>query len=468
LREVKEIIWPYSRLKSAIAIGLFIALVARLFVLQVKVWPVMPKLEAMISLDYISVNSHEKCMSPDTKASMRKEIKEEAPTVAWLVSPGYWALGTLACRDGEVKIAKLIKWNQWFTIGTAFVAALFVRFLTSSWLLGMFAAFSILTRSSILSRQGLLAVDAPMMFFVMTWFCGFAHYVRTGSIFSVGVGFVSLALAVFFDRAALALGLSIPVLMLGAWALRFILVEGVIARLKADDLLYKQKALILEKRNFISQWFMNLLPSQQSSWDFISRVKTGGTLSTLRVPFAYWAYQKSRWLRLTLAWLGLTIVLAFIFTSVEWQFLGIPRERLKLDLLVPLINNIQMAHSENWVVWLVEVLEPLDFRLLMALSVIIVCAVHSPAEGLPGFLEVSILFLISLVGLCIASWVSDCLDSRLLSELGSYSTWSMLPSNLPIRRFFGWIEPTLISLGIGGIYNLIIIASKHSERAIKK
>ncbi len=461
MREVKEIIWPYSRLKSAIAIGLFIALVARLFVLQVKTWPTTPKLEAIISLDYISVNSQEKCTNSDSKSLMRKEIQDEASTIAWLVSPGYWALGTMACRDGEIKSAKLIKWNQWFTIATAFISALFVRFLTSSWLLGMFAAFSVLTRSSILARQGQLGIDAPMMFFVMTWFCGFAHYVRTGSLFSVAVGFISLAFAVFFDRAALALGLSIPVLMIGAWTLRFVLVEGVIARLKADDLMHKQKALILEKRNFVFQWFVNLLPTPQSSWDFISRVKSGGTLSTLRVPFAYWAYQKKRWLRLSLAWFAFTFALGFVYISVEWQFLGIPRDSLKLDLIFPFLKNIQLTHSEYWLVWLAEVLEPLDFRLLVGLSVIIVCAVHSPAEGLPGFLEVSILFLISLIGLLVVSWLSDCLDYRLLEELGAYTKWSTISSHLPVRRFFGWVEPTLISLGVGGIYNLIIIASKH-------
>jgi hypothetical protein len=87
--------------------------------------------------------------------------------------------------------------------------------------------------------------------------------------------------------------------------------------------------------------------------------------------------------------------------------------------------------------------------------------VHSPAEGLPGFLEVSILFLISLIGLLVVSWLSDCLDYRLLEDLGAYTRWSTISSHLPVRRFFGWVEPTLISLGIGGIYNLIIIASKH-------
>jgi len=463
--KTKYTFWPYSRLKSTIAIILFIMVVTRLFVLQVKPWPVAPTLEAMISLEYVNVKSDQVCKNPQAGAEFREAIESDNPTIAWLVSPGYWALGLFACRDGEINVTRLVKWNQWFTIGTAFMGCLLLRFLASSWLLGLFAAFSILTKSSILGRQGLLAIDAPMMFFVISWFCGFAHYVRTGSFFAIGFGFVFYVLAVFFDRSALILGFCIPFLLVGAWVLRKLLADSVVTRLKALEQDERQALPpLLERRNLFTQVFDNLVPSKVYSWDLASRIKSGSVLSTLRVPFAYWAYYRKRWLRISLAWVGLTVVLVFAVAQLEWQIFGVPRERLKLDLIDPILTVIQLKGQGLHALWLVEVLEPLDFRLLCALSIVILCALRSPAEGLPGFLEVSLLFLIVLMGFFFAAWLSDSVDANLFKSISGKGVWGNMQYHIPIRRFFGWVEPTLIALGVGGVYNLIMVASQRTGR----
>ncbi len=455
----KDSFWPYSRLKSTIAIALFVMVVARLFVLQIKPWPVSPTLEAMITLEYVNVRSNETCKNPQAGFEFRNAIESRNPTIAWLVSPGYWVLGIFACRDGEINVNRLVKWNQWFTIATAFMGCILLRFLASSWLLGLFAAFSILTKSSILARQDLLAIDAPMMFFIISWFCGFAHYVRTGSFLGVALGFLFYALAVFFDRSALVLGLCIPALLVGAWTLRKMLAESVVSRLKAVELDERQSLPVLvERRNLFSRAFDSFVPAVNYSWDLASRIKSGGIFSTLRVPFAYWAYYRRRWLRISIAWLALTIGLAFLAAQMEWQIFGVPRERLNLDLIEPLLTIIQLKGQGLHALWLVEVLEPLDFRLLCALSIVILCALRSPAEGLPGFLEVSLLFLIVLVGLFFTAWLSDSVDANLFRSLTSQGIWDEVKYLIPIRRFFGWVEPTLIALGIGGVYNLITVA----------
>ena len=464
----KDSFWPYSRLKSTIAIALFVMVVARLFVLQIKPWPVSPTLEAMISLEYVNVKTSESCKNPQSGSEFRHALETRSPTIAWLVSPGYWVLGLFACRDGEINVNRLVKWNQWFTIGTAFMGCILLRFLASSWLLGLFAAFSILTKSSILARQGLLAVDAPMMFFIMGWFCGFAHYVRTGSFFAVGLGFFFYALAVFFVRSALVLGLCVPVLLVGAWTLRKLLAESVVTRLRAVELDERQSLPApLERRNLFSRAFDNFVPAVTYSWDLASRIKSGGIFSTLRVPVDYWAYYRKRWLRISLAWLALTLALAFLATQMEWQFFGVPRERLKLDLIDPLWAILQLKGQSLHALWLVEVLEPMDFKLLCALSIVILCALRSPAEGLPGFLEVSLLFLIVLVGFFFTAWLSDSVDANLFRSITSQGVWGEMKYLIPIRRFFGWVEPTLITLGVGGVYNLIMVASHRAGKEKK-
>jgi hypothetical protein len=187
-------------------------------------------------------------------------------------------------------------------------------------------------------------------------------------------------------------------------------------------------------------------------------------LSTLRVPFAYWAYYRKRWLRISLAWVGLTVVLVFAVAQLEWQIFGVPRERLKLDLIDPILTVIQLKGQGLHALWLVEVLEPLDFRLLCALSIVILCALRSPAEGLPGFLEVSLLFLIVLMGFFFAAWLSDSVDANLFKSISGKGVWGNMQYHIPIRRFFGWVEPTLIALGVGGVYNLIMVASQRTGR----
>jgi len=468
LLKSKDSFWPYSPLKSTIFIALLVMVVARLFVLQIKPWPVAPTLEAMISLDYVNIKSGESCKNPQGESEFRHAIESKNPTIAWLVSPGYWALGLFACRNGEIDTSRLVKWNQWFTIATAIMGCILLRFLASSWLLGLFAAFSILTKSSILARQGLLAVDAPMMFFIMSWFCSFAHYVRTGSFFAVALGFLFYTLAVFFDRSALVLGLCIPVLLVGAWTLRRLLAESVVTRLKAAELDELQALpLQVERRHLFSRAFDNLIPTVNYSWDLASRIKSGGVFSTLRVPFAYWAYYRKRWLRISLAWLALALGLSLVISQLEWQIFGVPRERLKLDVIEPLLAMIQLKGPGLHVLWLVEVLEPLDFKLLCALSIVMLCALRSPAEGLPGFIEVSLLFLLVLVGFFFTAWVCDSLDASLFRSISSNGGLRDMQYHIPIRRFFGWVEPTLITLGVGGVYNLIMVASHRTGKERK-
>jgi len=467
----KIMVWPFSKMKSFIAIALCVALISRLFVLQVKSWPVTTTLEGMISLDYVTVKTKETCKNPEAGTDFKKNITQESSSVAWLVSPGYWALGTIACRSGEVKVSQLVKWNQWFTMGTAFMGALTLRLLTRSWLLGMLAAFSILTRASILSRQGLIGVDAPVMFFIMSWFCGFSHYVRTGSIFAFGLGALSYMGAVFFDRATIVLGFAIPILLTVAWLFRNQLAKSIKVRMNLDEEYLKLKnstQKIFSKRSLLSNWVDGLLPKETVDLDPLARMKSGGILTTIRVPFAYWAYHRMRWLRITVAWLLFALLLTFVIVHVEWQFLGVPRERLRIDLIEPLMSSLRFLKDDFWVVWLVQVLEPLDFRLLCALSILILCALQSPVEALTGYLEISLLFFISIILLFCSAWFSDRLDAAIFNALGSHPAWGIMRYHVPVRRCIGWVEPTLVTLGVGGIYNLIVIANKRTHRGRTK
>jgi hypothetical protein len=111
-----------------------------------------------------------------------------------------------ACVGGVVQPYAVVKKNQWYLAGAVLLIAFAVRLICSSWVAGLIAAMSLLSRGALTDRIGDISGVMPLVFLGAAFTASMIHFLRSGSgIAMVAAGLAAWALESFDARYLLIL-----------------------------------------------------------------------------------------------------------------------------------------------------------------------------------------------------------------------------------------------------------------------
>ena len=120
------------------------------------------------------------------------------------VSPGFFYLAILACKEKGIDGQKIREWNQWAVVATAWVLVLLARILSKSWLFALMTGAVVLSRGAFIGRAGLIGFESILAFLFASSMLALAHFLRSGS----------RKMLILFGLAGLLGGLFDPVFLL--------------------------------------------------------------------------------------------------------------------------------------------------------------------------------------------------------------------------------------------------------------
>lgn len=374
------------------------------------------------------------------------------PKATALPSPGLAAAWSLGCNGGMLDEGLLIKINQWAFAATVLLAVMMTRFATSSWTVSLIVGAMLLSRGRLLADLGRLGVDGFTMLTTTAWLSASAHFLRTGARITAAIAAASVGVGALVDPSLVGLAVAVPALLALGFLWRRRLAKPVIQRLRGT----RRRQMALQDA---------ATPSGSTIWPHGGEVvfprvtsalrglfgqypalpaagprayERGSLFRTIDVPFLLWAYTRRRWLRLAAGWtlvavigLGAALGAAAWLSGTGW---------VDGAAASPAGGLFDVWRTR----WSVMQLDRFDLHLATSLAIVVVCALQSPAAGLPGFLELSWLTLVGLCGVLLAAALGDRFDAAL--------AYDALPT---VRAVISWFEPAVLSLGVAGLYNLM-------------
>lgn len=393
----------------------------------------------------------------------------------WFRVPGLELLSRAACGYGAFTPQTMQWFNYLFFGGTVFLAMLMVRMLSGSWFIGLVAAAMLLSRGQLVAKIGeLTSVNSSMFLCTLMMTC-FVHYLRTASWITFTCTLATLFLLTSFDIPWIVSLLTFPTVLLSWWMLRRLLSLPTLKLLRSEP---RQKApekwprsdgkpadAILAKNSQLRKFLRKLRAvfGFESSGGGVPlylahAYERGGLLRPLVVPYSFWVLHRRRWLKLMLY--GYTLGLLTISLAVLAWLRAMPRIiPLSSTALLEVAQQISASVHWPWVSnWLEALRAPIDLHFAASLVVVFLALFQSPSRGLHGFFETSWVLVTGLSFLVVATFIVDVVDARVLIEIeGEARGWSIYGwSRAP--HVFTWIEPTVLSLGLVGVYNLLKIA----------
>lgn len=453
--------WRSRRVRIALPLILMVMILMRLVWMQLRTYPVVPELRALVSLALLE--SSDSC---SYDRSLPRPTEDSAGTAAraWTLSPGYVGLGYLGCFADWLDDREFVRINQWLLVLTVFLCALLARFVTSSWTLALIVGAMLMSRGRMLADISRVSIDFVAMVVVTAWMCAQAHFVRTGAVASLAFAVFLALFGAAVDRSLLVLAMSTPMALGFGFLGRRKLARPVLRRLRGtrrrlEELASTPKARRVDEsttsvgRFVVSvRWLLGMEFAPQEPVDVRMGGVRGALFRTLNVPFLLWVYARRRWLRLSAGWAmaGVSAAALVLLTYVL---------ETDGDPTAPLWQAFQATPgfvAEILPTWHLYLAQRFDLHLTASLLVVFVCAMQSPAAGLAGFLETSWLVLTSGLALLVWALFMDGLDLAMVSQArGPGPGVFGLQFPLGLRDVALWFEPTILTLGAAGIYNLM-------------
>lgn len=472
----------WRRVRVAIPLLLLTTILMRLVWMQLRSYPIEGDARVIIAREEIATDGHDTCRTSErAKAIPRSTVTAgkmpERLIRAWLISPGLVWFTDMKCRNGMLSDHDALRINQGLLIGTVLLAALMSRFLTSSWTVALIVAGMLMSRGGLLAHLGRVSADWLLTFCLTLWMTCLTHYLRSGSLAAMCGAVFAVIFGSLFDRALIALSLSMPVVLLFGFFVRRQLTGPLIHRMRQVNRRWRALSPTtaatpdMETESFLGRvsgsvrFMLGMEFPSRAATGSISSFQRGTLFKTLDVPFPLWVYRHRRWLRLASVWL---LVFA---TTVGLSVLGFAVILHPAGAVLPELQKLRSMLQAGGLpnhfpdLWTLLALERIDLHLAMSLLVIVVCAWQSPAAGLSGFLEAIWLVLVGFVLIAAAVFILDTLDARLIERLpfqGRRALWTLA---FGPREFMLWWEPVLLSLGVAGIYNLMkVFDSRFAEK----
>lgn len=379
---------------------------------------------------------------------------------AWLASPGYTAFVKFMCKDGIINMGKLVDWNRFFIVGSAILMVFLVRFLTSSWVLAVGIGAALISRGELLSKNGLISHDGVMMFITTSWFAFASHFFKTAASFSLYGMILSFIAGALFDKIFLVVGLSFPVFVSGLFLFKNKLKKVFLWKRQGGkdqprssvaslDVLgaaiIKTEQFWMKTMNRFSKQMKNL-----PSFDPSIAYKRGTVFRTLSIPFGLWVLQKRRWFRIMLGWIFILLMTSGLVYFLQNSMVEMSPLTTKNFADV----NFQLYTGNNLYLWLNSLLDSVDFYYAMSFSVLLACLLTPPHPQFVAVIEVVWLFALSFIGIVLTSFLVNSFEYSIFTSLNKLAGIESSQFGVSISNVFYWFEPTMLTIGIVGIFYL--------------
>jgi hypothetical protein len=388
---------------------------------------------------------------------------------AWLVSPGGLWLEELNCPTGSIGAFKA-RDLAFIAFATAvLLCVMAARFLTSSWIVGIFAALAIVYRDSASTLAYQLGVDSLVSLLFSLWFAASVHFFRTGSLITLACSVAAIALGSLLDFAMLGLALVLPAMVVLGRPFRRVMASHLIKRMRvekrrrrsfsprldADGLGQRFRDSLATRVGATIKWMIGRGIPENPSLTLGYDLTRGGLFRAVNAPFGLWVYRRRRWQQIiwggALVFILVLVLCAVTFEAQVARFAGGPH--------FPFADLVGTSISVQWsALWIFGVTDPVDIYLAISLAIMLVCAFQSPADGIFSFLE-SVWFTgFGLAILLFFAFTVDMVDYRLVEHFKKLTLDPSLSLVLPPRQVIAWSEPVILTMGISGLHNLIKVA----------
>lgn len=387
---------------------------------------------------------------------------------------GLFIYTNLGCHFDYFSIERLLHINQAFLILTIFLMALLIRFITTSWLFSIIVVAALLSRGRLIATLEDLSLHGPIYFLITLTITSWAHFFRTGSKLGLYFAIIASLGSVLCDFSLIAVPFTVPILFflflltrrrLGASLIKHIRLLNRQKRFHSKQKTIPTHPLHEEQTSILSLLMtpiniiinLNLTNSKDDLEDDTVNYQTPpSALLPLPVPFILWINKRKRWKRLlsmSFVWIFCCIAV-FLLSKVFicQQFYGSDSW-----------NHIKYIHINgylNWFpFWIKATAQWIDFHLGLSLVIILFSACLSPPLTTEGFFETTWFFIILCITLTLTTSIAEYLDYvqyfASFPNADSLSIHEFVSTSLT-RPFMLWVEPIALSLGIAGIYNLVI------------
>ena len=391
---------------------------------------------------------------------------------AQLASPALVAFWTLVCQLSPHDERAIIRANQGLLLIIVFLAALLSRFLTSSWTVGLIVAVVLLSRGRLVAAVGSSGGDLLVMLALVTFMAAAAHFLRTGARFSLWMmALVGLAAATA-DRSLTCLTLALPVLLVGGYVGRRRLARPLLSRwrrMRRSSALGRfpvqtpvpvQTALAQAGRALRLALGAEPAPAEPMG-DRPTSDQRGGIFATLSVPFLVWAYRDRRWFRLTMAFF--VVCAMAIATNVLWAAALTQGDPFG-GLLPAELAWTTARGAAKLLTFGRAAIDVRDLHLIVSFGIIALCAMQSPAAGLPSFLEAAIMATAAALLTLLGASVADSVDRAWITHVAVASAADVPARATETRSVVLWLDPLILTMGVAGLYNLAMIIDRRRAR----
>jgi hypothetical protein len=457
-------------------LSFLLLILLRLIVMQLGQYPYEPTLKAQLTYSYLDEIYHSQArdnlmagvrsarlIEPDSQNLPKKEL------IAWLASPGFSWVANIYGQDGGTGVVGLLDFGMWLLVVSTFLGVLSGRFMTGSWMIGLIAGTAIIYRESVVLGISAVGPDRYLQFFFMLWFAGACHFLKTGSLISLGAAVLAVFCGSLFDGAYVGIALGIPIMLLFGHPYRKIFASRILRRLQHRKRLRNKRlddrssasGLAGQNESFGSRlavtikWMVGQGAPEHPNAYWASNISRGGLFRAIQAPFGLWVFRKNRWKHLIAGW-AIVFIVACLIGTAGYEFVA---AAITGSLQFPLLGLQGTSINPQWIsLWVMGVMDPLDIHCFISFAVLFVCAVQSPTDGLFSFLESTWMLIITLLCLLFFAFTFDMVDYRLIEHFKKIVEDPGVDVRIPVRQVFFWCEPALLTIGISGVYNLIKVA----------
>ncbi len=359
-------------------------------------------------------------------------------------------------------VERLIEANRWLIFATIFMATILARISTSSWTVALIVCATLLSSTQPTQAISIIGAHNIFLFLFTCWFTALAYYLRSGSLYAACSLVTVSLLSAYLGQANLILGcMAVPVFVIFSSQLRQFLIQPILKKTRFHNkrLQSAQSGQInlppvlhsRQRTSFFSALSRSVLDYRLMPAPIkLSASQSKSPFFVFDVPFSTWVFSRTQWKKFVINWTGMIVLLLTfsIFYFISSDFFNFS------NLLENSHNMLTIANDFSWQNWLAFLSDTANQRLLICTLCIAVCAIVPPYLSVNSFFEMSWHVLISLVLIILGS----CLLSVPFHE--SESAGFTL---IHLQSLISWLEPTIITMGIASIFNIIQAADNLAQ-----
>lgn len=437
----------FGWIKVAIPLILLGMILTRLVWMQIK--PIQPTLDLKLHSQLENL--------PDPSSPVCQMPSPFEPGLSTYAEPVYAFLYDSFCQFSGYQGKTLVRWNQGALFLTVLFTATSIRILTSSWIIGLAVATTILSRGSIMNTLDRISIDSLIHLLTSLWFLFFSHYLRSASSVTLVASSIVALVSSLIEPSLFGLCLTYFFV-----AILVLLIRNNWHRpIWIRDASNKKQKTRGTSRTSIYQGITWIFGDGNQTFNQDQKghlLQKGSLLVALRKSFLEYLRHSSNFVSFVKASSAL-LVLGLICTVIVERAPG----QNSLTFLTQ-IMSLSMSEFFNWIrFWVLFQLNNMDIQLILSVVMIyLFLLLPATKRFLNLWLGVAVYQLICFV-IFGFSFFQDTV--RWIEEFNQLSALGQSVEVLQphLKNVVVWMKPFLIAFGIGSFVALAVNFFRPSE-----